>query len=193
MRRRPRPALTDVVRNPVRAVAVTRALLAGALLLWLGFSAASIGGDFSYVLVQNDSMAPTTNHGDIVFLQRNDDYDSGELVAYRHPELGVALHRITADHGGRFTVQSDNRNTADAFKPAPDDILGQGVQTLPRVGDTVRELQSPRNVALLIVGAVGLGVVTTSGPNEPRGPRHRRPTRSDASNERAPCPRRLGS
>ena len=138
MRRRPRPALTDVVRNPVRAAAVTRALLAGALLLWLGFSAASIGGDFSYVLVQNDSMAPTTNHGDIVFLQRNDDYDSGELVAYRHPELGVALHRITADHGGRFTVQSDNRNTADAFKHAPDDILGQGVQTLPRVGDTVR-------------------------------------------------------
>lgn len=188
MRRRPRPTPADVVRNPIRAAAVTGALLAGALLLWLGFAPASIGGDFSYVLVQGDSMAPAVNHGDVVLLQRSNDYDPGELVAYRHPEIGVVLHRITIDHGGRFTVQGDNRRQPDAFQPAPDDILGQGIHTVPRAGGAVRELQSPRNLALLVVGAVGLGVVTTGGPNEPRGPRRRRPSRSEAPTDPRPAP-----
>ena len=65
MDRRTRPAAIDsVARNPIRSALLAGALLGGALLLWLGFSPASVGGNFSYVLIQGDSMAPTVNHGD---------------------------------------------------------------------------------------------------------------------------------
>lgn len=175
MRRRSRPAALDTVaRNPIRSALLAGALLGAALLLWLGFAPASIGGNFSYVLIQGDSMAPSVNHGDVVLLRQVPDYDPGDIVAYRHPQLGVVLHRITIDHGGRFTVQGDNRRTADAYRPAPGDIIGQGIQTLPRVGSAVQELQSPTNTALLIAGAVGLGIMSQSN-NNPSARRRRRP------------------
>ena len=179
MASRRRPAPIDVVaRRPIRSAVAAGALLAAALLLWLGFAPVSAGGDFSYVLIQGDSMAPAVDHGDIVLLRRRDDYDPGDIVAYRHPNLGVVLHRIAIDRGGRFVVQGDNRKTADTYQPAAGDIIGAGIQTLPRVGVAVRELQSPRNLALLITGALGLGVVTRPSDGDPRGPRRRRPARS---------------
>ena len=179
MRRRTRPAAIDAVaRHPIRGAFLAGALLGASLLLWFGFAPASLGGHFSYVLIQGDSMAPTIHHGDVVLLRARTDYDPGDVVAYRHPDLGVVLHRITTDHGGSFTVQGDNRNTADAYRPTPDDIIGAGFHTLPRVGEAVRELQSPANAALLAAGAIGLGIMSQSSGHQPRGPRRRRQARS---------------
>ena len=178
MHRRRRPAAAEAVsRHPIHSAVATGALLAAALLLWLGFAPASVGGDFSYVFVQGDSMAPAIHEGDVVLLRQRHDYDPGDVVAYRHPQLGVVLHRITIDRGARFVVQGDNRNTADAYQPTADDVIGAGIQTLPRFGSAVRELQSPRNLAFLITGALGLGVVTRPSDGDPRGARRRRPTR----------------
>jgi len=190
VRQRTRPAaFRSVGRRPLRGALVGGALLGAALLLWLGFAPASIGGNFSYVLIQGDSMAPTVNHGDVVLLRQRNDYDPGDIVAYRHPNLGVVLHRVTIDHGGRFTVQGDNRNTADAYHPAPDDIIGEGFRTLPRVGAALRALQAPGNVALLITGAIGLGIMTQSGDQQQQ--RRRRPNRS--SNDDMPRGERTSS
>lgn len=179
MRRRSRPAAVDTVaRNPIRGALLAGALLGAALLLWLGFAPASVGGNFSYVLIQGDSMAPTVHHGDVVLLRSRGDYDPGDIVAYRHPDLGVVLHRITIDHGGTFTVQGDNRNTPDAYHPAPDDIIGASFHTVSRVGAAVRELQSPGNAALLFAGAIGLGIMSQSSNGDQGGTRRRRPVRS---------------
>ena len=48
-------------------------MLGAALLVWLGFAPASLGGDFSYVLIQGDSMAPTVHQGDVVLLRHRSD------------------------------------------------------------------------------------------------------------------------
>ena len=194
MQRRRRSVAVDAVsRRPIFSAVVAGTMLAAAVLLWLGFAPSSVGGDFSYVLVQGDSMAPAVDHGDVVLLRQRDDYGPGEIVAYRHPDLGVVLHRITVDRGGRFVVQGDNRRSADAYQPTADDIIGAGIRTLPRVGLAARELQSPRNLALLLTGAIGLGVVTRPEDGGPRGPRRRRPARAarpepQRQRERVPPP-----
>ena len=193
MGRRLRPAATDAIeRRPIQSAVLAGALLGAALLLWLGFAPASIGGDFSYVLVQGDSMAPAVNHGDVVLLRSRGDYDPGDLIAYHHPDLGVVLHRITIDHGDRFTVQGDNRNNADSFHPAPADIIGAGVGTLPRVGTAISELQSPRNLALLVTGAIGLGIMSQPGGTDGPSRRRRRPRPPGPASDAGPHAPRPG-
>ena len=206
MQRRRRSVAVDAVsRRPIFSAVVAGTMLAAAVLLWLGFAPSSVGGDFSYVLVQGDSMAPAVDHGDVVLLRQRDDYDPGEIVAYHHPDLGVVFHRITVDRGARFVVQGDNRRSADAYQPTADDIIGAGIRTLPRVGLAARELQSPRNLALLLTGAIGLGVAAprtavrvdrgAAGQRERPGPNRsasgsgfRRPPRSVRRSHARPSP-----
>lgn len=179
MSRRLRPAPLALRQHPLRAGLATGLLLGLALLLWAVFAPASVGGAFSYVVVRGDSMGPSIEHGDVVLLDHADDYEPGDVVAYRHPELGVVLHRITHDNGSSYTVQGDNRNTPDTFQPTTDDIIGRGTRVVPSVGLLVHELQSPRNALLLLAGAIGLGVVTRQPDDSQRGPRRRRPAAND--------------
>jgi signal peptidase I len=116
-------------KSPIRTSIAAGALLAVALLLWLAFTPASLGGPFSYVIITGDSMSPAIDDGDIVLLRRAPDYDVGQVVVYRHPELGVVVHRITEELGASFVVKGDNRNllidialpvmTSSAPKSAP--------------------------------------------------------------------------
>lgn len=128
--------------------------LAAVAVLWLLFWPMSLGGDFSYAVVTGDSMAPDFTTDDVVLLLRADDYDVGDVVAYRHPEIGTVLHRIVEDDGERFTLRGDNRGSADSYRPTRDEIVGRRWALIPGAGNMLREIQSPRNAALLAVAAV---------------------------------------
>ena len=188
MRRRNASGTTD--KSPIQTSIAAGALLAVALLLWLAFTPASLGGPFSYVIITGDSMSPAVDNGDLVLLRRAPDYDVGQIVAYRHPELGVVVHRITEELGGHFAVQGDNRNLPDRHQPALDDVIGARIGTVGSLGSVVRALQSPRNAVLLIVGAIGLGMVTRGPDDKNRRPRRRR-IRRDAEQNEPPRPNEM--
>ncbi len=136
--------------------------LAAVAVLWLLFWPMSLGGDFSYAIVTGDSMAPDFTTDDVVLLLRADDYDVGDVVAYRHPEIGTVLHRIVEDDGERFTLRGDNRGSADSYHPTRDEIVGRRWALIPGAGNMLREIQSPRNAALLAVAAVAFLVATSA-------------------------------
>jgi len=170
-------------KNPIQTSLWAGALLAFALMLWLVFTPASLGGPFSYVIITGDSMSPAVDNGDLVLLRRAPDYDVGQIVAYRHPELGVVVHRVREELGDHFVVQGDNRNLPDRYSPARDEIVGAHIAAIGGLGSVVQELQSPRNVLLLIVGAIGLGMVTRGPDDNKRRPRRRRVRRDGAQTE----------
>ncbi len=72
--------------------------------LWVLFAPSTLGGDFSYAIVTGDSMEPRFSTDDVVLLRRADDYAVGDVVAYRHPQLGAVLHRIVEVDGERLSL-----------------------------------------------------------------------------------------
>lgn len=121
-------------------------------LLWL-FAPTTLGGNFAYVTITGNSMEPLLETGDLVLLRQSSDYDVGEAVAYRHPQIGTVLHRIVEDDGQRFTLRGDNRAGEDTFQPAPTDVIGSEWLVVPNGGRVIKELQQPRNLGLLVVAA----------------------------------------
>ena len=143
-------------RHPLRAGIAAGITLVLAAVLWLLFAPQSLGGDFAYALVRGSSMSPALANNDLVLIRSAADYDVGDAVAYRDPQLGTVLHRIVDDDGERFTLQGDNRDAADPYRPTSDEIVGRTWAVIPGAGRLIREIQRPRNAALLVVAAVAL-------------------------------------
>jgi len=132
-------------------------LIVALVLLWL-FAPTTVGGSFAYVTITGNSMAPVLDTGDMVLLRSSHDYEVGDAIAYRHPQIGTVLHRIVDDDGIRFTLQGDNRSGEDTYRPAREEVIGREWVVVPHGGRIVRELQRPRNLAFLLGSTLLLGV-----------------------------------
>ena len=130
------------------------------------FSPRTIGGPFSYAIATGNSMSPTLATDDIVLLRRTGNYGVGDVVAYRHPQIGTVLHRIVAYDGERFTTQGDNRASPDSYQSLPSDVIGREWGVIPQGGRVVREIQRPRNAALLAIAVIA--VLATAGAQRRR-------------------------
>lgn len=168
-------------RHPLRAGIAAGITLVLAAVLWLLFAPQSLGGDFAYALVRGSSMSPALANNDLVLIRSAADYDVGDAVAYRDPQLGTVLHRIVDDDGERFTLQGDNRDAADPYRPTSDEIVGRTWAVIPGAGRLIREIQRPRNAALLVVAAIALiGASATATGRRGRSPPRKPPAISRA-------------
>ena len=150
--------LTTTRRGLLRGAVAAGLSLAAMAGLWLLFAPLSLGGSFSYAVVSGDSMEPGLTTDDVVLLRGSHDYAVGDVVAYRHPQLGPVLHRIIAFEGARMVLQGDNRGSPDSYRPVAADVIGRSWVTIPAAGGVVRELQRPRNAILLVVAALALAL-----------------------------------
>ncbi|MGH2462974.1 MAG: signal peptidase I [Candidatus Limnocylindria bacterium] len=97
----------------------------------------AIGGPAAYVLVSGESMEPTLEPGALVIAMRQDEYQVGDVVAYRIPAGDPAtgllvIHRIvggSAESG--FVMRGDNAAGSDVWRPMPADILGRSQAVIP--------------------------------------------------------------
>jgi signal peptidase I len=133
-----------VRRRLVRAVVVAALVLAWAIEL----RPAALGGPLSFVIVSGTSMEPRMSSGDLVVVRERSDYQIGDVVAFRLPEdhgggNAKVIHRITGGSArSGFTVQGDNRNSQDLWRPRPDQILGEEWLRLPGAGSVLVALRS---------------------------------------------------
>ena len=149
---------------------------AGLLLVaaaWYLFAPVQLGGSFTYFQIVGDSMEPTISRGDLVLLRSQERYTTGDMVAYRDPDLGTVLHRIREVDGTVFILRGDNRDSDDSYRPVEEEIVGQVWQIVPGAGDAMRGLQSPAGNVLLGGATLALGAISI-GRRAPRGPRARR-------------------
>ena len=152
---------------------------------WLVVGPSSLGGPFSYVFVRGSSMEPQLHNRDLVLLRTRGHYVVGDMVAYRHPDLGTVLHRIVGEQYGAFTMKGDNRPDEDSYQPRAEDIVGAVWLNVPGATPVIQALQTPRNAALLVVAVGALGVGTGFGKSKRPvrrrdGPKRRKPDRGNA-------------
>lgn len=146
------------------------ALLAGLIaLLW----PATWGGLFGVTIVSGFSMQPAYETDDVVITMRQLSYDVGDVISYKVPEGqdgagGRVIHRIIATDNSTaeasFTTQGDNNPSVDPWIFTADDVVGEAMLRVPRIGVAFSGSNG------LLVGAVaGIAVLVVLWPSKPTG------------------------
>ena len=151
---------------------VALATLGGMLFLYLGPS--QVGGPASYIVINGNSMEPGYHRGDLVIVRERADYQEGDIVAYRHPELGTVIHRVIDREGNRYVFQGDHNDFVDGYHPVPSEMVGSPVLRVPAVGGPLMEQRTAIVfLAAFLVPASVLGLLR-GDPPAVKGRRRRR-------------------
>lgn len=135
--------------------AITVVLVAAA---WVVFAPPQLGGQTSYVIVNGNSMEPGMHRGDLAIVREANSYEIGDVVTYRHPEIGPVIHRIIDRDGANYVFQGDHNDFIDSYHPADSELVGKLWIHVPRVGAWLARFRSPVYMAgLLFVAFIGLG------------------------------------
>jgi len=153
--------------------AITLVLVAFA---WVLFAPPQLGGQTSYVIVNGNSMEPGMHRGDLAIVREANTYEVGDVVTYRHPEIGPVIHRIIARDGARYVFQGDHNDFIDSYHPTGDELIGKLWVHVPSVGSWLARFRSPVYMAgLLFVAFIGFGGVTAIKGTAPSAGRPKRP------------------
>ena len=99
-----------------------------AVLLFDALAPVQLGGRVSYVNVRGISMEPTLQTGDLLMMRQHDQYEIGQVVAFRSDMGGaVIVHRIVDKVGDQYLLKGDNNTFIDRFTPTVDEIIGAEV------------------------------------------------------------------
>ncbi len=147
----------------VQLVALAAIIVATAA-LWALLAPAQVGGRAGYIVITGNSMEPTFYAGDLAVIRRAPSYEVGDVVAYRHPEIGIVIHRIVERRGDRFVFQGDNNDFRDGYKPTEDELIGELWFVVPSLGSFLLPLKSPIGLGL----ATAFAIVAVAGGAEGR-------------------------
>lgn len=136
--------------------------------LWVWWAPLPLGGDMAYIVLTGNSMSPRFRKGDLVITRRASIYRVGDIVAYRHPQVGYVFHRIVeVDAEGRFVLQGDHNAWRDAYHPKPDEVVGRLVGHIRGGGTVLLWLRQPWVLASLTALLVWVFVLR-QGPHGER-------------------------
>ena len=111
---------------------------------WILFAPPQLGGQASMVIVDGNSMQPSYHQGDLIIIRSADYYQIGDIVAYKHLQMGkYVIHRIIAEELNRFVLQGDNNTWTDGFKPSQAEIIGKHWIRIPKIGILITWLRKP--------------------------------------------------
>ncbi len=163
-------------------------LLVLTALAWIALAPTQAGGRATYVITSGTSMEPRFHSGDLALLRRASQYEVGEVVGYRDPQVGRVLHRIVGQEGGRFVMKGDSNSWLDPYQPGSSEVLGRLWLRVPKLGGWLAGLRQPRVATVLAVIGGGLLLAV---PAAGEGRRRRRlgrggPRASDPSPGRGP-------
>ena len=166
----------------IRRIAFALPLLGVAVVWFLLLRPGFLGGSASYIIVAGASMEPTLHSGDLALAREQPGYHEGDIVTFRVPEGqpgegAIVIHRIvggTAEEG--YTIQGDNKEAPDLWRPTADDIVGRMWFSVPNGGLYLLFLREPI-VLGAVAGLLGMLFVLSGGEGSQRGRRHGRTIR----------------
>jgi signal peptidase I len=157
----------------------TLAPLSGAFMIvvliavWVALAPLQTGGQASYVIVDGNSMEPKLHKGDLVIVRKADGYGIGDVVAYRHPDIGLVIHRIVGREGDRFVLRGDNNSWLDSYRPLESELIGKSWIHAPSAGKLIERLRFPGSMAILaaMMGVTAMTMFVTTTKDQRKRPR----------------------
>ncbi len=125
-------------------------------------SNSDVFGGYRSLLVQSGSMEPTIMTGDIIVIQDHNQYNKNDVVTFKDSDR-IVTHRIIEEDGEGsdriFQTKGDANRSADEARIRQNDILGEVIFTIPKLGYMVAFGQSlPGLIVLVIIPATLLVV-----------------------------------
>jgi len=114
---------------------------------------------YSQLIVVTGSMSGTIEEGDMVIIKRTGEYKTGDIITFlKEGETVPTTHRILRITGDLYYTKGDANLSFDTVPVAEDEILGEVVKVLPRVGIFAEWLKTPEGLMYLILAFVIVGV-----------------------------------
>jgi signal peptidase len=109
-------------------------------------------------VVHTGSMMPTYNPGDVIIDKPAGGLHVGETITFRHSDLttDVVSHRIRRITPHGIVTKGDANRTADAWRIRPDQVRGQVVHAIPRLGFVMIFLKQPAGVGSVMTAVLAL-------------------------------------
>ncbi len=105
---------------------------------------------FSPVIVLSGSMEPAFSAGDLLIIQRKENYRKDEIVTFED-RGSLTTHRIVELSAEGFTTKGDHNNAEDSGTISAGQIKGALVLIIPRIGSLFLFLRSPLGILLSAV------------------------------------------
>ncbi len=128
----------------------------------------ALGGKTSYIVVSGHSMEPTLQPGDFVVL-RSGEYEVGDVVSYLPFDdiPAQVIHRIIdTNEDGTLVLQGDNNNFIDPYSPAVEDVVGEMLFSVPKIGKVGWFIGHPLVWGSMLLIAAALLIYEQSPPKE---------------------------
>lgn len=158
------------------------AVLMVAGIWYLTLAPSRFGGPLTPVLVRGVSMEPTYSTGDLVLAYRGTPA-IGDVVAYRHAEGAIVIHRLVEVTADGYITQGDNVASPDPWVVAPQDVVGTARMVMPGFARRLSWVTTP-GVSAVLAGAVAFVVVLVPSPAEKRWRARRAAVRGSAPSRR---------
>lgn len=92
---------------------------------------------YAYLTVTTGSMNGTINQGDMIVVKKTNDYSLGDIVTYVETDSKAPItHRIVnyGSEEGMFITKGDSNPSADILPISVDQIAGEVVLVIPKLG-----------------------------------------------------------
>jgi signal peptidase I len=128
------------------------------------FLPANLGGSATYLTTHGTSMEPNFHTGDLAIIKPVNDYNVGDVVAYRSHQLNtVVMHRIVKIDGLHYVFKGDHNSWKDPEHPTRADLVGKLWLHVPHGGSALDVIHRARlfilgGAVLLFTGTTGLVV-----------------------------------
>ena len=110
---------------------------------------------FGYRLfvITSESMEPTFYEGDIIFVKETNSYENGDIITYTTNNVDTpTTHRIIEVYNeNSFLTQGDSNSFADPNPISKDNIIGEVVYSIPKIGKRIEVTQKVRYLLLLVI------------------------------------------
>lgn len=111
-------------------------------------------GDTSYIMLMGNSMKGTIDSGTFVVIKPEQEYMSGDIIAFVNEDGKNVIHRIVDKTEKGFITKGDNNRRDDPGIVNTENIIGRSIFVAPFVGFTSMFLQTPLGMSIFGVWAL---------------------------------------
>ena len=136
------------------------------IIVGAGCIAMYIYGIRPYVVISG-SMEPTIKTGSVSFINTKVDFNEikeNDIIAFSMGDGTLVTHRVIDITSDGFETRGDANNVSDGFKTTRENYFGKNVYSIPKVGYTVKAIQSTKGkiicgvcIFLLLMAGLLLG------------------------------------
>jgi len=123
------------------------------LVLWFWLLGKYSQSGVKLFLIQSGSMSPAINIGDLTLVRKQNDYLTGEVIAFKDEDGRVVSHRIfqKLENGEGFITKGDANQSADQNKVPRSKIIGRVELVLPVIGRILPLIRTPVGFSITII------------------------------------------